>query len=281
MKGEIDWKRFKKLGLLGLDEISLKKGHRDFFTLVTGRINNKTQILAVIKGREKADIKAFLLSIPKKLKRTVESVCCDMYDGYINAAKEVFNKKVPVIIDRFHVAKLYRKCLVELRKKELTRLRKTLSEEKYKTLKPAISILKRNKEFLTVEERKVLEPLFRYSSTLKIAYKFCCQLTGIYNSHFGKRKANNKINEWMLSVERSELRCFDRFIGTLKKYQPEIVAYFKGRNTSGFVEGFNNKVKVIKRRCYGIFKEKSLFRRLFLDCLGYDIFHNIQGLQPL
>ena len=211
----------------------------------------------------------------------VEGVCCDMYDGYINAAKEVFNKKVPVIVDRFHVAKLYRKCLVALRKKELLRLRKTLSEEKYKSLSPAISILKRNKEFVTVEERKVLESLFRYSSMLKIAYKFCCQLTGIYNSHFGKRKANNKINEWMLSVERSELHCFDRFLVTLKKYQPEIVAYFKGSNTSGFVEGFNNKVKVIKRRCYGIFNEESLFRRLFLDCVGYDIFHTTQGLQAI
>ena len=37
----------------------------------------------------------------------------------------------------------------------------------------------------------------------------------------------------------------------------------------GFVEGINNKVKILKRRCYGITCEKSLFRRLFLDLVGY------------
>ena len=62
------------------------------------------------------------------------------------------------------------------------------------------------------------------------------------------------------------------------KQLAEIIAYFKGRNTSGFVEGFNNKVKVLKRRCYGIFDENSLFRRLFLDCTGYEIFLTQQGL---
>ena len=63
---------------------------------------------------------------------------------------------------------------------------------------------------------------------------------------------------------------FDVFIGTYTKYKTHIVAYFKGRHTSGFVEGFNNKIKVIKRRCYGIFDENSLFRRIFLDAEGYD-----------
>jgi len=49
-----------------------------------------------------------------------------MNEGYINAAMEVL-KSTPIIIDRFHVAKLYRKCLVNLRKSELIRLRKQLT----------------------------------------------------------------------------------------------------------------------------------------------------------
>jgi len=31
----------------------------------------------------------------------------------------------------------------------------------------------------------------------------------------------------------------------------KITNYFINRQTSGFVEGLNNKIKVIKRRCYG------------------------------
>ncbi len=72
--------------------------------------------MGVLKGREKSDIKAFFTAIPKRKRRTIAGVCCDMYDGYINAAKEVFGKSIPVVADRFHVAKLYRKGLVSLRK---------------------------------------------------------------------------------------------------------------------------------------------------------------------
>ena len=278
---EINWEKIKIIGLLGIDEISLRKGHQDFMTLVTSRYNNKTRILSVIKGRKQAVIKEFLLTIPKKLKKTTVGVCTDRHDGYVNAAREVFGKEIPVIVDRFHVAKLYRQCLVNLRKNELARLRKILSAETYQSLKPAIAILKRNKGFVTQEKKKVLQPLFKYSPALKETYKLCCQLTGIYNSNIGKRKANAKINAWILLVEQSQCRCFDTFSKTLKKYQTEIIAYFKGRNTSGFVEGFNNKMKVLKRKCYGIFDENRLFRRLFLDCYRYALFGQARGFAAI
>jgi transposase len=135
-----------------------------------------------------------------------------------------------------------------------------------------------NKEFLSNEERKILEPLLKYSPALKAAYRLCCKLTGIYNSRIGIRKATKKIDEWIALVEASGLNCFNTFIATLKKYKTPIVRYFKGRFTSGFVEGINNKVKVIKRRCYGLLNENTLFQRLFLDLSGYDLALAQQGL---
>ncbi len=44
-----------------------------------------------------------------------------------------------------------------------------------------------------------------------------------------------------------------------------LLCYFLNRYSSGFVEGLNNKLKVIKRRCYGILKPATLFQRLFID----------------
>jgi transposase len=38
------------------------------------------------------------------------------------------------------------------------------------------------------------------------------------------------------------------------------------------VEGFNNKIKVLKRRCYGLFNLKHIFQRIFLDLEGYRLF---------
>ena len=52
----------------------------------------------------------------------------------------------------------------------------------------------------------------------------------------------------------------------------EIANYFHDRQTSGFVEGFNNKIKVIKRCCYGILNVKHLFQRIQLDLSGYALF---------
>ncbi|MBK1722581.1 transposase, partial [Thiocystis violacea] len=49
----------------------------------------------------------------------------------------------------------------------------------------------------------------------------------------------------------------------------EIANYFVGRQTSGFVEGLNNKLKVIKRRCYGMTNLNHLYQRVYLDLNGY------------
>ena len=49
-----------------------------------------------------------------------------MYDGYINAAVSVFGDKV-VVIDRYHVTKLYREPLDKLRIAEMQRLKGKLS----------------------------------------------------------------------------------------------------------------------------------------------------------
>ena len=130
---------------------------------------------------------------------------------------------------------------------------------------------------MTEEENKIVAPLFKQAPLLKVAYQFCCELTGIYNSAIDPRVAHERITLWIQSVEASELVCFNRFIKTLKKYRTEIENYFINRENSGFVEGINNKAKVLKRRCYGIFNLKHFFQRLFLDFSGYAIFAKDQG----
>ena len=75
-----------------------------------------------------------------------------MYEGFIRAAKEVFGHKV-LIIDRFHVAKLYRGAIDTLRKQELKRLKKELPEDDYKELKGVMWMLRKPKEELRKEER--------------------------------------------------------------------------------------------------------------------------------
>lgn len=200
---EVVWKSIKTLGVIGIDEISLRKGHKDFLSIVTSRINGRVNILRVVRGREKLEIKAFFSSIPKNKRKTIAAVCCDMYDGYINAVKEVFGKSIPVVVDRFHVAGLYRKSLVSLRKKELARLRKELSQEAYELLKPAIAILVKKKECYSREDKIILESLFWHSPAIKAAYRLARQLTSIFNTKHRKATAIRKIDKWIEKVQLS------------------------------------------------------------------------------
>jgi len=132
---KVDWSAYTKLGRLGLDEIALKKGHRSYVVIVTSRLKNgRLGILAVLEDRKKATVVEFLHSIPQRLKDTIECACCDMYEGYTEAVREELSG-VRLVIDRFHVTRTYRDGLESLRKTELKRLKKTLSDSEYKLLK--------------------------------------------------------------------------------------------------------------------------------------------------
>ena len=270
--GEVDWNRLERLEEIGIDEIALKKGHKDFVAVVTGRLGDRTEILGVLKDRKKATVKAFFFSIPKRLRQTVRVICSDLYEGFINAAKGVFGRQVLIVADRFHVARLYRKGVEKLRQQELKRLKKTLSEEAYKELKGAMWALRQDEEDLTPEEKALIERLFQHSPRLKMAYLLSNGLTEVFEQNIPKSKAKREISHWIGLVKRSGLNCFDSFLSTLRQRREEITNYFIDRSTSGFVEGLNNKIKVIKRRCYGLLNVKHLFQRIYLDLSGYTLF---------
>lgn len=124
---QMDWTTVESIGQLGIDEIALKKGHNDFVTIVTSRIQGEIRLLAILKDRKKKTVIDFFRSIPGALRKTIVCVCSDFYEGFINAAKEVLGKRTRIVIDRFHLAKLYRKGLDTLRKKEM-RLLKNIGE---------------------------------------------------------------------------------------------------------------------------------------------------------
>ena len=125
---------------------------------------------------------------------------------------------------------------------------------------------------MTPEERKTLRRLFRLSPDLKTGHSLQNRLTAIFEKQLSLPAAKTKIKRWIVAVAKSGLRCFDRFINTLAGWWNEILNYFVERETSGFVEGFNNKIKVLKRRSYGMTNLKHLFQRIYLDLEGYRLF---------
>ena len=195
-----------------------------------------------------------------------------MYDGFLNAAKEVFGKRTRIVVDRFHVAKLYRKGFDSLRIIDMKRLKEELTKQEYAQLKGARWVLRQKKKDLDKEDKALLKLLFGYSPNLEAAYKLHNDLTKVFDTKTSRSGGKRRIKNWVARVNGSGLTCFDQFLSTLDSYISALVNYFVARHSSGFVEGFNNKIKVIKRRCYGILNIGHLFQRIFLDISDRETF---------
>lgn len=273
----VNWAEFAELEVIGIDEIALKKGRRNFVAIVTTQqADGRVKLLGVLADRQKETVRQFLKRIPKRLRKTMKQACTDMWDGYVNAVEEFSaahsEVSIEVVIDRFHVAKNYRECVDQVRKQECRRLKKELPEPDYEELKGVMWIVRKNNDSLTPNERKKLRRLFEFSPELKLAYSFREELNSIFEMLLTKEEGKERLLKWRDKVQRSALTCFDKFVKTLNNWLDRISNYFTDRRSSGFVEGLNNKVKTTKRRCYGILRVTTLFQRLYLDLEGYQRF---------
>jgi transposase len=269
---QVNWAEFGSLPELGIDEIALRKGHRDFVALVTTRkADAEIALLGVLPDRKKETVAAFLRTIPAPLRATIRAVCTDMYEGYVNAVKEEV-PQASVVVDRFHVAQAYRDCADRLRREVQSELKAVLQPEEYAAFKGVMWVFRRSPQELSKAEREQLKLLWECAPDLKQAYDLREALTALFETEQSKEAAQLAFQQWMGKVRKSGLKCFDSFLGTLEDWLDEITNYFINRLTSGFVEGFNNKVKVLKRRCYGITNLTHLFQRLYLDLEGYRLY---------
>jgi transposase len=151
-------------------------------------------------------------------------------------------------------------------------LKKDLPAEDYAELKGVMWAFRTPWQDLTEQQQLPLFALFRHAPMLKEVYIQREVLTGIFNSPLTKIQAVATLDTWVTRVQTLGLTCFDSFIGTLQNWKDEITNYFIQRQSSGFVEGLNNKIKVIKRRCYGIYNIGRLFQHIWLDVEGRQLF---------
>jgi transposase len=193
------------------------------------------------------------------------------WEGYVTAVREVL-PRVALVIDRFHVACHYRDCADTLRKQELKRLRTELPKDTAKQLKRTLWPFRKRSADLEDDEKERLTHLFSHPPQLQQAYDFREQLTTIFDTARSKAEGIRRIKAWCQKVEASTLTCFEPFLALLDTWLDLIANYFRQRQSSGFVEGLNNKLKVLKRRCFGIYNLGHLFQRITLDLHDYRRF---------
>jgi transposase len=102
---------------VGMDEISLKKRHKLYATILTDLSDPaRPEVLAVAAGRDRAAAETCLNQLSAPQRQVVTSHCTDMSPAYLSACKDLLPHSQSVI-DRFHVAKRLGGVADALRKK--------------------------------------------------------------------------------------------------------------------------------------------------------------------
>lgn len=274
---QVNWAIFKCLEVLGIDEIALKKGQQDYAVIVSTRLaDGDVAVLGVLPDRQQATVQAFLEGIPAPLKATVQSVCLDMYDPY-RLAVEAALPQAEIVIDRFHVARHYMDAADAVRKATMKKLKTTLPKAEYATLKGMHRVFRRHWATLSTADRALLERLFAYAPILRLVYDFREGLFRIFETAPSVEQAAQDLTAWMFLVQEQHIPGFAAFLKTLQAHWQGILNFFKHRLTSGFVEGLNTKIRVLTRRCFGLFNLQHFFQRLWLDVEGYRVLASPQG----
>jgi transposase len=228
---------------LSIDEISKRKGHKDFVTVVCDI--DKGDLVEVIESQKQDKIVEVLERQPLEIRKRVKEVSVDMWGGFPKVIEEVFPNAV-VVIDRFHVMKAVNSNLNTIRKQ---------SGVKVKNNK---LILLKNGIDLSDEEKGKLELILKQSERLKLAYELKESFRAIYESKLTVEEGRTKIELWMDKAKK----VYCNAITTIANHIEGICNYFLNRTTSGVMEGINNKSKLIKRRAYGFVNFNNFRRRL-------------------
>jgi transposase len=123
---------------------------------------------------------------------------------------------------------------------------------------------RRNPAELSEEDRTKLEGLFRRLPRLRTLYELRVRFKQIFDTSQDGRKAQRQLEALFVDLADPfpELKGF---IATYERWETAILNYFEGRQTSGVVEGLNNKARVVIKRAYGLKSAASLWTRLILD----------------
>ncbi len=209
------------------------------------------RVLDILASRDKDRIVKYLQKQKDSgVLAQVQEVTCDMWDGYVNAAQEVFGAGVRVTIDRFHVMKNFQEQLTKARRE----IQRELGKEEAKELKGTRWLWVKNWENLTEQERAELEALKQRFPKLKQLAEQRELLRAIFEdrSITTAARGSERLQAWMKQARQLGLKGLDAFCNTLTNWLDKIANYFVSRSSNGRTEGFNHALRSILWRAFGM-----------------------------
>jgi transposase len=246
--------------VIGIDEISIKKGQTYRFVvsdLIRGR-----PIWFGGTDRSEASLALFYEGLGKKKTAGIRLAVMDMWKPFRNAT-QANAPQAAILFDKFHIMRHLGEALDKVRKAEYRRLsgksRSFIKGQKYTLLS--------HRENLTLEGRRSLKTLLAANKRLNTAYllkESFGQLWDYEREGWARRFFEN----WRASLKWQRLKPFEKFAEMIDRHWDGIAAYCKPENkvSLGFVEGLNNKIRVIQRRAYGL-RDEEYLRLKVLTCM--------------
>ena len=240
--------------VLGLDEFSIRKG-RVYDTAVVDL--EQRRVIGVVSGHRQQEVAAFFTMLPQPEK--VKAVVMDMHEPFRQAV-ELCLPQARVIVDKFHV-------LLHVHR-ALDQVRTSLQPQRGKKgeLFRARYLLLKAVERLTPDQYVCLIDLLHRYPVLQQAWALKEAFRAWYRSTT-RAEAETKLLLWEKAVREQGPKSFQALLPMLRIWRQEILNYFDHPYTNGFLEGKNNRIKVIKRMAYGYRNATNFRQRIFLTNL--------------
>jgi len=248
--------------VIGVDEISIRKGHT--YRIVVSDLLRRRPIWFGGQDRSEQSMDEFYKWLGPKKSKQIRLAVMDMWKAFrTSTLKPEHAPGAAILFDKFHILRHLNDALDQVRKSEYGRLvgkdRRFIKGQKYTLLS--------HRENLSTNGRHSLRLLLHANRRLNTAYvlkETFGQLWDYQTEGWARRFFEN----WCDSLKWQRLRPYEKFALMIANHWDGIAAYCKPENkvALGFVEGLNNKIRVIQRRSYGI-RDEEYLRLKILTCM--------------
>jgi transposase len=246
--------------VIGVDELAIRKGHS--YRIVVSDLVRARPIWFGGEDRSEASMSQFYDWLGQRKSSRIRLAVMDMWKPF-RLATNAYAPQAAILFDKFHVMRHLGEALDRVRKSEYARLqgrgRRYIKGQKYTLLS--------RKENLTLEGKKALRTLLAANKRLNTAYVLKESFGQLW-SYEREGWARRFFENWRSSLKWQRLKPYEKFAQMIDRHWTGIAAYCRPENkvSLGFVEGLNNKIRVIQRRAYGL-RDEDYLRLKILTCM--------------
>jgi transposase len=239
--------------IIGIDEVSVRKGQQ--YRIVVSDLVRRRPIWFDGPDRRQASMERFYQWLGPKRCSKVELAVMDMWEPFA-AATVKHAVGAAILYDKFHVVQHLNEALDEVRRSEYARLS---SDRERRFIKGQRYTLLSRRAHLSYRGRCALKLLLQANKRLQIAYLLKESFDQLW-SYRSAGWARVFFWNWQQALRWQRLAPYEKFAEMVLRHWDGIAAYCQQEHkvSLGFVEGLNNKVRVIQRRAYGLRDEEYL-----------------------